>query len=801
MTRRPFLSIACIALLSPPIHAQQEATALQPVVVTAQGRAQDPQVVPITLDVIGAERLDDSAAVDLSDLDPLVPGLAVRAHQPTEPMFSIRGIGTLDYGIGTDPAVGVYIDGVYQTRAGGALLALNDVERVEVLKGPQGALLGRNTAAGALSIVTRGPGDTVEAKARVRIGNQGRRYGDALLNLPLSPTQALRLSVLDNRSDGWVRDARNGRHYGKDGEWGSRASWRWDISPATRVLASWTHDRLDEPASVGISLVPLGDDTREAAPFPANPSGYRDPRHAPFHDDTGDGHSARRYDSLTLDVRHALGGATLRALGAWTGYTVSHTEDADGTDHVVTHLDTGVEGRGHSAYGELRLSGAAPRLDWTLGTSLWRENAVQTSLARANTDTVDTLARNRGLPTGTPDGSVYGYFDAMLRQAGLPWRLLGEPISEQIDNHGRTRAAAVFADATWHLTGRLNLVTGLRYTRDDKLFSWYTPVRSAPGLDRSLDQMEQAGLLALAAQLAHTTPQALRAALSRNLLYADAVGQNVHRRNRWSDASPRLALDWQLASSAMAYASLAKGYKAGGYNAVQVNSIFVPEHVWNLEAGLKTRQPAWRLLFNVAAFAYRYDDRQALTLIPTTTGAGVPQYRVSNTDQQAKGLELQTRWQPLDQLQLGLTATWTDVTYRHAITASGLDLAGQPSGEPALAYALDAGYRWHGIADGDLSLTAVHGYRGASRCNDDSRLQGNCAPGTPFTVGGARRRTDLRLDWSSTGDHWGVGLYATNLFNQRYVESIGNVTTAVLGTPWAYVTPPRSWGVGLRASL
>ena len=142
MTRRPFLPIACIALCSPAIHAQQEPTALQPVLVTAQGEAQDAQVVPITLEVIGAEQLDDSAAVDLSDLDLLVPGLDVRAHQPTEPMFSIRGIGTLDYGIGTDPAVGVYIDGIYQTRAGGALLALNDVERVEVLKGPQGALLG-----------------------------------------------------------------------------------------------------------------------------------------------------------------------------------------------------------------------------------------------------------------------------------------------------------------------------------------------------------------------------------------------------------------------------------------------------------------------------------------------------------------------------------------------------------------------------------------------------------------------------------------------------------------------------------
>jgi iron complex outermembrane receptor protein len=463
-------------------------------------------------------------------------------------------------------------------------------------------------------------------------------------------------------------------------------------------------------------------------------------------------------------------------------------------------LDTGVQGRGHSGYGELRLSATGTRLDWTLGASLWREDAAQTSLARANTDTVDTLARNRGLPTGTPDGSVYGYFDALLRQAVLPWRLLGEPISERIDNHGRTQAASAFADATWHLGERVDLTTGVRYTRDARRFSWYTPPRSAPGLDRSLDQMAQAGVLALAAQLAHTTPQALRAAFSRNLLYADAVGQDVQRRSHWNDVSPRLVLDWRLAPHAMAYASLAKGYKAGGYNAVQVNSQFAPEHVWNLETGLKTLLPG-RLLFDLAAFAYRCDDRQALTLVPTSIGAGVPQYRVSNTDQQAHGLELETRWRPAGALALGLRASWTAATYRHAVTATGLDLAGQPVGEPLLSYALDASYRWRGIAGGDVLVSATHGYRGRNRCNDDSRLQGTCAPGTPFAVGGARRRTDLRLDWSSANDHWGVGLYAVNLFDQRYVESIGNVTTAVLGTPWAYVTPPRSWGVELRASL
>ncbi|MEO7066048.1 MAG: TonB-dependent receptor, partial [Rhodanobacter sp.] len=365
----------------------------------------------------------------------------------------------------------------------------------------------------------------------------------------------------------------------------------------------------------------------------------------------------------------------------------------------------------------------------------------------------------------------------------------------------RTAAWSIYGDATWHLNSRLNLTAGLRATRDNKTFSWYTPPRQAPGVDRTLDQLEQAGLLTLAARLAHTTPQALRAALSRNLVYADAVGQQVSRHNRWNDLSPRLVLDYHFSPNVMGYASLAKGYKAGGYNGVQVNSAFAPEQVWNLETGVKSWLPEQHLQLDASLYAYRYDNRQALTLIPSSTGIGVPQYRVSNTDQRATGLDLQAQWQPFGELRLGFNASVIDATYRHAVTASGVDLSGQPAGEPLLSWAASASYRWVDIAHGNLQLSARHGYRGRTRCNEYTIYQGSCSAATPFTLGGVRQRTDLRLAWDTRDGQWGVAVYANNLFNQRYVESIINVSTDVLGTPYAIVTPPRSWGMELRVAL
>ena len=193
-----------------PAKDKEPAATLGEVVVTSQSREQRLQEVPITVTVVSDKMIERLAATDLGDIDAFIPGLQVSDTSPTQPRYAIRGISTGDFGVGTDPAVGVYVDGVYSARSGGALLAFNDIERIEVLKGPQGTLFGRNSAAGAVSIISKKPGDEFEGRARLRLGEDGRQYIDGLVNLPTGKSSALRVSALSNQSDGWMTDAATG---------------------------------------------------------------------------------------------------------------------------------------------------------------------------------------------------------------------------------------------------------------------------------------------------------------------------------------------------------------------------------------------------------------------------------------------------------------------------------------------------------------------------------------------------------------------------------------------------------------
>src|SRR5512145_2061101 len=155
---------------------------LEEIMVTAQRREQVLQDVPIAMQVVGNDLIADVAAEDLGDVAGFVPGLVVSSDSPTQPRYQIRGIQTGDFGVGTDPAVGVYVDGIYAARSGASLLAFNDIERIEVLKGPQGTLFGRNSAAGAISIVTRQPAQDFDALLKLRVGDYGKQYYEGMLN-------------------------------------------------------------------------------------------------------------------------------------------------------------------------------------------------------------------------------------------------------------------------------------------------------------------------------------------------------------------------------------------------------------------------------------------------------------------------------------------------------------------------------------------------------------------------------------------------------------------------------------------
>ena len=242
----------------------EKAKVLDTVKVTAQGREQELKDVPISLQVVDSALIDQLAATDMGDLDGFIPGLEISDGSPTQPRYSMRGISTGDFGVGTDSAVGVFIDGVYAARSGGALMAFNDVERVEVLKGPQGTLFGRNTAAGAISIITNKPGRKVEGNLTARLGNDGQQYLYALYNTPVSDSSAMRMSIVSNSADGWLEDAATGDNINSQENWATKIAWRTNFSNGTTLDLSWDHEEVNQPARPAIGIVPLG-------PYPYTP--------------------------------------------------------------------------------------------------------------------------------------------------------------------------------------------------------------------------------------------------------------------------------------------------------------------------------------------------------------------------------------------------------------------------------------------------------------------------------------------------------------------------------------------------
>ena len=788
----------------PAADAAPDAATLDMITVTAQSREQQLQDVPIALQVVNKALLDDVEAEDLSDIDSFVPGLVIDGVQPTQPTFGLRGISTDDFGIGTDPAVGIYVDGVYGGRGGGVLLPFVDVERIEILKGPQGTLFGRNTAAGAISLITRRPQDDVEARGRVRVGDYGKRYADAMWNIPTGDNSALRINALINHSDGWFRDGATGKELGGENSWASRVAWQTHIGDATTLLLSWDHESLDQNGRVTTGIVPLPPFPLRP-PVPATPDEYLDPRKLLTFSDTPSA-EWRTFDGATMILDHAFGWGTLTSTTSWRQYdSLNHTEE-DGTNRADLYVDSQNTESNRSLYQEFKFAGNNERFDWVAGTSYFDEDARQTSEVNTNTTTIGNILANQGFaaPPGfpsAPEGTPLLFVMSQVgEQYGLP-SLLGHSWNEVFHNTLKTRSYAAFGDVIWHATDKLNLTFGLRYARDEKRFSWLNEPRTAATFDPVLNAYLAAGIPQMfLGDLPPEVAGQIMYALTTSVAFIDPPaiinkGTTNRARKSWSDWSPRLVVDYHFSDTGMVFASLAKGYKAGGYNALQIGSNFDNENVWNFEAGIK--QSLGDFAYNASLFRYNYDNRQAVRLIDPDPNnpSDIPRYVVDSGDLEAWGVEADAQWQVSKAFTLSAAMAWIDSTYKDYTTLDGVNLDGQPTGEPYFNASLGAVYVAELGDSGRLRFSARHAYRGATRCNTGSGSQGDCGQYPLFRIGESRQRTDLRVSWTSPQDRWTVAAYGNNVFDKRYVTGLNTYGAAVLGVVGAGVTAPRTYGL------
>jgi iron complex outermembrane receptor protein len=793
---------------------------MQEIVVTAQKRSQSLEEVPISIQAVTSEDIEKVAAENLGDLAPFVPGLVV-SGSPTQPYFSIRGIQTQNFGVGTEPSVGVYIDGIYTARSGAALLLFDDVQQVEVLKGPQGTLFGRNAAAGAISITTNQPTDQLEGMVSARLGDWGERKFEGMLNVPLSDTVALRINGVTNRNDGWQNDAATGKSLNPQDDWATRAALRWAIDSDTKVTLNWMHDQLNQPARWVVDVAPvppaapnlfafLADPGAFLPASPPVPSTFINPFGAPVRNDAVDNHETRHLDDVSLDFTHDFGWATLTSLSDYRYFHTENLEDEDGTNVPYLYFDTNNREKNQQYYEELRLAKSNDLLDWVAGVSYYQEQAEQTTDAHTNTSALDAALWNETKNTPMPF-PAFAELDALLAQFGVPLATEGLPWQEELVNRGgRYKSYAAFGDAIWHATDQIDVTIGVRYTHDEKSFTWLVPPPSAPQLALVLRELSAAGVLQTLA--ASGFPTYL---LTSNLVFGPTigndpalVGQTIGASNSWSNTSPRVVVDYKFTPKILGYASYTEGYKGGGYNSEEApipGAVGVPrfadERVRSYEAGFKAALPEERLRANASLFYYQYLNKQVLNLYQPAAGAA--QYVTQSEDDDGKGIDLDATWMPLAGLEFNGQAELIDATVAKPFTplpGQVPELDGKPTGAPWLSLSVGATYTWDLGSDNALQFNVQHSYISERRCNNsvpDPNNISSCNYDLPFDTNAAQNRTDLRVTWIGHGDTYRVSAFATNLFDNQYVTTPGGLVSTAFGTPVVSISEPRFVGVDL----
>ena len=790
---------------APDAAASAAASDAQVIVVTAQGRKQEVQKVPISLQLVGPDEIARAGAVNLSQVADFVPGLTVDASQPTQPSYALRGLGNGDFGIGTDAPVGVYVNGVYTGKTGGALLNFNDVKRVEVLKGPQGTLFGRNSAGGAISIITNDPDSQHTVSGLVRAGNYGTVHAEGVLNQPLTEDLSIRLSAVDEKSDGWATNTVDGKKNPQSKTWGTRLGARWSPSDDTSVVLTWEHEDLNERPRPVWAVA-----TSDGAGGVAS---WIDPRHAPLSNDVVGGKEARLFNGLNLRIEHELTDKILlTSTTGWRHFNSVNLEDNDGTADPSTYLATGNFEKSSTFEQEFRVNGKSRTADWLVGVSFASEHSKQMSRVDTNTTTLDPVlfqvlnAEGAGL-----QAPPFALLTGIGQLAGIPdFNLLGQDWKEGIQNTLAAHSEALMADVIWHVGDKTNVTTGVRFTQDTKKFSWYNPLRSAPGLDGQLAVMTPDFFNQLVAAGAIDQPTAdglsglVQGLQATNIEFANPewAAAPVYTSKTWHNTSPRLVVDHQLTPDTMVFGSVTRGYQAGGFNSVSTQANggrFDPETITSYELGAKGRVASAGLTYSASLFHYLFKNLQSITLDHSTA---VPVYVVTVSDVEATGLDGELAWQVASPVRLYANGEWIDQKYQGQknLAPGANDLTGQPYGTPSLQLAAGIDVTL-ALAGGKAEWSLQGSHIGATRCNADSAAQGSCASTPAFKVGEARDRVDTRLGWSAPGDHWGVALIVNNLLDKRYVSGLSNLSAAV-GVPFtASYSDPRKFQVEFSAKL
>ena len=824
---------------------EQRATTLSGITVTAQKREEALQDVPIVINVLPEQLLQDTGVRDIKDMQVLVPGLTVTSTQSAaQTTARIRGIGTVGDNAGLESSVGIVIDGVYCSRNSVGFGDLGEVERIEVLKGPQGTVFGKNTSAGVINVITRRPSYTQSAEGEITVGNYGLFGVSGSYNDALGENAAFRVFASKRKRDGVdnVRFGAGPRTEGDDGDQNYH-TFRGQLllEPTDNLSINFVGDfssreenccvtvttHRGPTAAIINALTPGGEGVIPVVDLERR-LGYAN---RPTSQDLKDKGVAMNIDWVSPWAN----GATLSSVTSMRDWKAINGLDFDYSaadilyrapdeDESLTQFETFSQ--------ELRMTGSSDRVDWMVGLFYSDEDLNRNDSYRfgaAYEPYLSTLVGSQVLAGVAAQLAPLGLTVNMANPALFLSQVSGRPFGTNytglgsLDEHRQNaKSTAIFTNNTFHATDKLDLTVGLRYTHEKKdLHSVYNNPNGslACGATLANPAARVGGALAQRINGFSSLPPALRAQLLGGLVPAVAPsiagfmclpwaniahdGRDVTQKRTEKEWSGTFKAAYRWSDDVMTYGSAARGYKAGGFNLDRVQSInglssgtqgitpvddtsFPGEFVDSYELGMKTNWMDGNLLFNAALFYQKYTDFQLNSFLGTSfVVRSIPEVV-------SQGVEADVMWQtgmPGLTMQGGLTYAQTE--YGNdllpdvdlvALPGNQMSFAPRWSGNASVTYEWDMG--------NDLQARFNVGGKYMSKFNTGSDLD-------PQKMQDGFGLVNARLGLGRQDKRWMVEVWGQNLTNETY-KQVGIDAPIQSGSWNAFLGAPRMYGMTLR---
>ena len=767
-----------------PVKAEEAAGArsmvVEEVLVTARKREESLQEVPVAVSAFSQEQIEDQTIQEFIDIEGQVPGVFISQtqHDPSIAAIAIRGQQQPDFLLTNDSAVGAYVDNVNLPRQSGLNANLFDIERIEVLKGPQGTLYGRNTTGGAINVISRKADyDGTHGYLKASYGNENFTQISGALNIPFSETAAARIAAQKTDQDGWGESRFTGDDLYDQDEIFLRGSLVLDPSERVNIQLQADYMDLDEGGAIekltqpgGNFINGLPDTTSLAAGVelsgaPVDFANYVD------YVNSGYAAMAAYVDgellktdadadvfskatlwggglTISVDVTDAI---ELRSITGYRNWETAQLLDLDGTPFKLLHPLLAVDADFFSQ--ELQLAGVNDRLNWVVGGYYSRENGIDGSTTIAVSSINPTTNITRGEVTNTS------------------WALFGQ--------------------ATYAVTDRVNITGGLRWTEEKK-------------------ELTNMNRLAFGDLITSSTASTVEDAVANAFIIRCRVPPGdipvdqcaVDSSDTFNDPSWLISVDYRVNDQVMIYASNARSWRGGGQNLradgadLAAAQPFRPETATSYEAGLKGDFADGLMRLNAAAYYVDYEDIQRTIIVPGSESGSVVTVLTNAAKAEISGFEAEAWLNPSETLSFFATVGYLDFKYEdfESFAQDGVtivDRSDEGVPLPDWQFSLSARYD---AAIGANELGIQVDYLWTEKFSTDSTSARQDA--VTRDAGG---RLNARADWLF-GNDFTLSLWGKNLTDEEFIAASTDFT-GNLGPTITVVGRPRSFGLTLSKTF